>query len=104
MNELIVLSVNDGKITHVDTVGVPEKQKRIRALNDWIKDSGRGEDGTTYRLAKFVTPPVRAEETKLMLPIALPAPKPKPEKKTKPEVDPEVERLAKEGKDLRASN
>jgi hypothetical protein len=87
MNELIVLSVNDGEITYVDTIGVPEKQKRIRGLREWIKDSGRGQDGTTYRLAKFVTPPVRAEETKLMLPVELPLsePKTKADKKAKPE-------------------
>jgi len=79
MNELIVISINDDKI--VDSVTVPEKQKRIRALNDWIKDSGRGEDGVVYRLAKFVTPPVRAEETKLMLPIEQPLSEPKPKAK-----------------------
>jgi len=74
MNELIVLSVDDGKT--VATVTVPEKQKRIRALNDWIK--AHGQDGVTYRMAKFVTPPVRAEETKVMQPVALPASDPKP--------------------------
>ncbi len=79
MNELIVLSVNDDKI--VDSVTVPEKQKRIRALNDWIK--AHGQDGVLYRMAKFVTPPVRAEETRVMLPIALPPPK--NEKKAKEE-------------------
>lgn len=83
MNELIVLSVNDDKI--VDSVTVPEKQKRIRALNDWIK--AHGQDGVLYRMAKFVTPPVRAEETRVMLPIALPLsePTPKNEKKDKEE-------------------
>ncbi len=87
MNELIVLSVNDDKI--VDSVTVPVKQKRIRALNDWIK--AHGQDGVLYRMAKFVTPPVRAEETKIMLPIALPVAKAeqkakeKAEKETKPE-------------------
>lgn len=84
MNELIVLSVNEDKI--VDTVKVPEKQKRIRALNDWIK--AHGEDGGLYRMAKFVTPPVRAEETKMMLPIALP--EPKAEKKAKEEAKKEA--------------
>lgn len=77
MNELIVLSINDDRI--VASVTVPEKQKRIRALNDWIK--AKGQDGIVYRMAKFVTPPVRAEETKVMQPVSLPLsedPKPKP--------------------------
>ena len=85
MNEVIVLSVNDDKI--VASVTVPEKQKRIRALNDWIK--AHGQDGITYRMAKFVTPPVRAEETKIMQPVELPLsdskPKPKDTAKAKPE-------------------
>ena len=84
MNELIVLSVNEDKI--VDCVKVPEKQKRIRALNDWIK--AKGQDGGLYRMAKFVTPPVRAEETKMMLPVALP--EAKAEKKAKEEAKKEA--------------
>ncbi len=86
MNELIVLSLVDGKTYHVDSVKVPEKQKRIRALRDWIK--AHGEDGITYRLAKWATPPVLAQEIKVMESKELPLqePKPKAEKKqTKPE-------------------
>jgi len=82
--ELIVLSVNDGEIFHVDSVKVPEKQKRIRALRDWI--AGKGKDGMNYRLAKFVTPTVQAEETTIIKAVELPFTDPKPKKeKPKPE-------------------
>lgn len=85
MNLLMVMSIVDAEFHHVDSVNVPDKQKRIRALREWIK--AHGEDGVTYRLAKFATPPVLAKEVKVMESKELPLqePKPKVEKKTKPE-------------------
>jgi len=79
MSEVVVLSVDGGEIHHIASIDVPGKQKRIRALRDWIK--GHGADGTTYRLAKFVTPPVRAEETTVMEALELPLSEPKPKAK-----------------------
>lgn len=82
MSEVVVLSVDGGEIHHIASIDVPDKQKRIRALRDWIK--GHGADGTTYRLAKFVTPPVRAEETVIMEALELNVTPAEPKKK-KPE-------------------
>jgi hypothetical protein len=64
MNELVVLSLEDGAFHDAGTVDPPSKQKRIRTLKEWIR--AHGKDGKTYRLAGWLTPAISCVETKTM--------------------------------------
>jgi len=64
MNELVVLSLEDGAFHDAGTVDPPSKQKRIRTLKEWIRENGK--DGKTYRLAGWLTPAISCKETKTM--------------------------------------
>lgn len=64
MNELVVLSLEDGAFHDAGTVDPPSKQKRIRTLKEWIRENGK--DGKTYRLAGWLTPAISCKETRTM--------------------------------------
>lgn len=64
MNELVVLSLEDGAFHDAGTVDPPSKQKRTRTLKEWIRANGK--DGKTYRLAGWLTPAISCVETKTM--------------------------------------
>lgn len=64
MNDLVVLSLEDGAFHDAGTVDPPSKQKRIRTLKEWIRANGK--DGKTYRLAGWLTPAISCVETKTM--------------------------------------
>ncbi len=64
MNELVVLSLEDGAFHDAGTVDPPSKQKRIRTLKEWIR--AHGKHGKTYRLAGWLTPAISCIETKTM--------------------------------------
>ncbi len=64
MNELVVLSLEDGAFHDAGTVDPPSKQKRIRTLKEWIREHGK--DGKTYRLAGWLTPAISCKETRTM--------------------------------------
>jgi hypothetical protein len=61
MSELVVLEIVDGGYYLAAELTPPKKQKRLIALRTWIEKSG--EDGSTYRLADFLTPAVKAKRT-----------------------------------------
>jgi hypothetical protein len=64
MNDLVVLSLEDGAFHDAGTVDPPSKQKRTRTLKEWIRKNGK--DGKTYRLAGWLTPAISCVETKTM--------------------------------------
>jgi len=84
MNELVVLSLEDGAFHDAGTVDPPSKQKRIRTLKEWIRENGK--DGKTYRLAGWLTPAISCKETRTMELIErIPPPGPEPSPDETPE-------------------
>jgi len=59
MSRLIVLSIEEGAYCHAGEVDPPVKQRRILTLREWIKK--HGEDGKTYRLARWLTGPIELQ-------------------------------------------
>ena len=84
MNDLVVLSLEDGAFHDAGTVDPPSKQKRIRTLKEWIRKNGK--DGKTYRLAGWLTPAISCKETRTMELIErIPPPGPEPSPDETPE-------------------
>lgn len=87
MNELVVLSLEDGAFHDAGTVDPPSKQKRIRTLKEWIRENGK--DGKTYRLAGWLTPAISCKETRTMELIERIPPAEKGQTVEKPETEEE---------------
>lgn len=87
MNELVVLSLEDGAFHDAGTVDPPSKQKRIRTLKEWIRENGK--DGKTYRLAGWLTPAISCKETRTMELIERIPPELRPDREPSPDETPE---------------
>jgi len=68
MSRLVILSIEDGSYYHAGELEPSKKQRRVVALREWIQK--HGEDGKIYRLAGWLTLPLRARKTFVMEPIA----------------------------------